>query len=98
MIYVCAISPYVLILILLFRGVTLEGAGEGIMFYLKPNMAKLATTKVSVDRWASTAWSEESLLQVWKDAGTQIFYSFGIGFGTLIALGSYNHYHHNVYR
>jgi solute carrier family 6 GABA transporter-like protein 1 len=80
LVYVCAITPYILLFILLGRGLSLEGAFDGIQFFLRPNMTKLMYA------------------EVWRDAGTQIFYSSGIGFGTLVALGSYNNYHHNVYR
>lgn len=47
-VYFTATFPYVVILILLVRGVTLEGASEGIEFFIgsKSNWTKLAEGKV----------------------------------------------------
>ena len=39
--------PYIVLFILLIRGVTLEGAGIGIEFYLKPKWNKLLDVKVA---------------------------------------------------
>lgn len=38
------------------------------------------------------------LPQVWMDAGSQIFYSYGVCTGVLTSLGSYNKYSNNCYR
>jgi len=47
--YFTATSPYLLMLILLIRGVTLEGAAEGLKFYLLPDWSKLQEAQVWVD-------------------------------------------------
>lgn len=44
--YFTALFPYVLLFILLLRGLTLDGAGAGIAYYLKPNITSLFVAKV----------------------------------------------------
>uniref|UniRef100_A0A131YKJ9 Transporter n=1 Tax=Rhipicephalus appendiculatus TaxID=34631 RepID=A0A131YKJ9_RHIAP len=79
-VWVSALFPYVCLLILLVRGVTLTGAADGLMFYIKPD------------------WSQLLKPRVWIAAGTQVFYSYGVGFGSLMTLGSYNDFHQNFFR
>ncbi|XP_050519319.1 sodium-dependent serotonin transporter [Diabrotica virgifera virgifera] len=79
-VWITALAPYVVLIILLVRGVSLPGAAEGIRYYLTPEWDKLYNTKV------------------WIDAASQIFFSLGPGFGTLLALSSYNKFNNNCYR
>jgi len=46
-VWVTALAPYVVLFILLIRGVTLPGAYEGIRYYLTPEWHKLLNSKVS---------------------------------------------------
>lgn len=44
-----ATFPYVMLLVLLVRGVTLPGAYDGIKFYLYPDISRLSDPQVGLD-------------------------------------------------
>lgn len=46
-VWVTALAPYVVLIILLIRGVSLPGADEGIRYYLTPEWYKLKNSRVS---------------------------------------------------
>ncbi|XP_076343250.1 sodium- and chloride-dependent GABA transporter 1-like [Tachypleus tridentatus] len=77
---VSAVTPYAILIVLFIRGVTLEGAGDGLLFYISPQFDKLLDPKV------------------WVTAETQVFFTFGVGFGSVVTLGSYNKFSHNFFR
>ncbi|XP_075993675.1 sodium- and chloride-dependent betaine transporter-like [Genypterus blacodes] len=56
-VYFTATFPYVMLLILLIRGLTLPGAGEGIYYYLYPNLSLLASLEVWVEAGSQICFS-----------------------------------------
>jgi len=45
--YFTALFPYVVLITLLIRGATLEGASKGILYYIQPDWWKLLDVDVS---------------------------------------------------
>lgn len=92
-VYLTASFPYIMLFCLLIRGLTLPGASLGLEFYLKPDFSKLLNSKVWVDAVTQVRRA------VWPcGMKIQVFFSYGLGLGALVALGSYNKFHNNVYK
>lgn len=47
-VYLTTTVPYLMLIILLFRGLSLEGASEGVQYFLKPDLTKIWKSEVRI--------------------------------------------------
>ncbi|MCK6439183.1 MAG: hypothetical protein L6Q71_03160, partial [Planctomycetes bacterium] len=67
--------PLVLLFILFFTAINLDGSSAGLSYYLSPDWSKM-------DSW-------QEVIKVAQGAYGQIFFSLSIGFGTMVAYASF---------
>jgi len=82
-VYFTATFPYVLLIVLLVYGCTLDGAVDGIKELFIPKV------------WSGPKSIQDP--QVWRKAAEQMFFSLSVSWGGLIMFGSYNKFHHKVH-
>lgn len=69
------------------------------MFILLIRGITLDGSEIGIDFYLGIRdWNSLFEMKVWVDAATQIFFSLGPGFGTIIALSSYNKKTNDCYK
>ncbi|XP_078233492.1 sodium- and chloride-dependent transporter XTRP3 isoform X3 [Pogona vitticeps] len=90
-VYVTATLPYIVLMIFLIRGLTLHGAVNGLTYMFTPKGFMIfMVSPLQLEQLANP--------KTWINAATQIFFSLGLGFGSLIAFASYNEPNNNCER
>ncbi|CAF3552794.1 unnamed protein product [Rotaria sp. Silwood1] len=78
--YFTAIFPYIVLLVLIIQSSLLDGAVEGIKYYVIPQ------------------WDLVAKFETWQAAASQVFFSLGLSFGSLMAYSASNKFKNNFFR
>lgn len=102
----CLLLAWILVYVCICKGIKSSGKVMYVtatspylfMLILLINGALLPGAKEGFIYYLKPNFERLKELDVWVDAGTQIFFSYSISLGALTALGSYNLFKHNSYR
>ncbi|XP_048873150.1 sodium- and chloride-dependent taurine transporter-like isoform X2 [Brienomyrus brachyistius] len=75
-VYITATFPFVMLLVLLIRGITLPGASEGIKFYLYPDLSRLSDPEVWIDAGTQIFFSYAICLGAMTSLGSYNKYKY----------------------
>ena len=100
--YVTAIFPYFVMTALFIRGITLPGAGDGIKFYLLPDMSRLSDPQVWIDAGTQIFFSYAIALGCMTALGSyndfhNDFYQWAFNSLGILKLIKYTEYSRNLY-
>uniref|UniRef100_A0A3Q1HQS8 Transporter n=1 Tax=Anabas testudineus TaxID=64144 RepID=A0A3Q1HQS8_ANATE len=88
-VYITATFPFVMLIVLLIRGVTLPGAAEGIKFYLYPDLARLKDPEVWIDAGTQIFFSYAICLGAMTSLGSYNKYKYNC-YRDCLLLGALN--------
>uniref|UniRef100_A0A0X3P7Z8 Sodium-and chloride-dependent betaine transporter n=1 Tax=Schistocephalus solidus TaxID=70667 RepID=A0A0X3P7Z8_SCHSO len=102
----CLLLTWVIVFLCIFQGIR---ASSKILYFTAPSplilmfillirTAMLDGASMGMVYYLKPDWTHLASVEVWSDAGTQIFFSYSISLGTLTALGSFNDFNHNSVR
>ncbi|CAF2880027.1 unnamed protein product [Rotaria sp. Silwood2] len=101
----CLLGAWIIVALCIHRGIKLTGRLAYItaLFPYIILLALLIRTSLldgaglGIRYYLTPDWSKVSDFQVWRDAAGQVFFSLGVGFGSLIAYSSSNDFHNNYF-
>ncbi|XP_052072585.1 sodium-dependent serotonin transporter-like [Mytilus californianus] len=101
----CLIAVFVIVYFSLWKGIKSSGKAVWVtatvpyvvLLILLVRGCTLPGAKDGIIYYLRPQWDKLLKVEVWLDAASQIFFSLGPGFGTLLALSSYNKFHNNCY-